>query len=223
MPTGVYERKLQTHCKAGHELTPENIYVYPSGIRACKICRADRSKRWFEENPAYSETRVERRDKDGLCRRCNKLAVLGKTFCEECSGKDSEMYRKKIQDGCCVMGRCSRRPIEGKTLCLEHTISESLRRHHLPRELYDAQIAIQENHCACCPTIFSYDKDRFSTPCIDHEHNKVGCSHLEKFACSNCFRSLLCGACNAGLGLLGDSPDIVVERMQRLKSLARKQ
>ncbi len=30
-----------THCKRGHERTPENIYVQPNGARACRVCRAD--------------------------------------------------------------------------------------------------------------------------------------------------------------------------------------
>lgn len=28
----------KTHCKRGHEFSPENIYVAPSGSRKCKIC-----------------------------------------------------------------------------------------------------------------------------------------------------------------------------------------
>jgi hypothetical protein len=29
----------KTHCKHGHELTPENTYVRPSGFRNCRACR----------------------------------------------------------------------------------------------------------------------------------------------------------------------------------------
>jgi hypothetical protein len=36
----------QTHCKSGHEFTPENTYIYPrSGKRACRACVA----RWTRE------------------------------------------------------------------------------------------------------------------------------------------------------------------------------
>ncbi|WP_331756166.1 HNH endonuclease (plasmid) [Streptomyces sp. NBC_01590] len=30
---------LVTHCKSGHEFTPENTYVMPDGHRSCRTCR----------------------------------------------------------------------------------------------------------------------------------------------------------------------------------------
>ena len=49
-------------CEKGHKLTPENIYVYPSGSRRCRMCRSkynkDNSeatrksiKRWIQNHP----------------------------------------------------------------------------------------------------------------------------------------------------------------------------
>lgn len=35
-PTAVNARK--THCKRGHELTPENTYLRPNGYRNCRVC-----------------------------------------------------------------------------------------------------------------------------------------------------------------------------------------
>lgn len=63
-----------THCKKGHEFTPENTYVYPgTGLRSCRKCKSDGEKErywkdrkvrivehraWKERNPekirAYS-------------------------------------------------------------------------------------------------------------------------------------------------------------------------
>ena len=34
-----YKRPQQTHCKRGHELTPENTYVRKNGVRRCKTCQ----------------------------------------------------------------------------------------------------------------------------------------------------------------------------------------
>lgn len=31
----------RTHCKRGHEFTPENTYWFGNGKRACRTCRAD--------------------------------------------------------------------------------------------------------------------------------------------------------------------------------------
>lgn len=30
---------MKTHCKNGHEFTPENTYVRPDGARICFICK----------------------------------------------------------------------------------------------------------------------------------------------------------------------------------------
>jgi hypothetical protein len=39
---GTHLRKAQaaarTHCFQNHELTPENVYVRPDGVRACRVC-----------------------------------------------------------------------------------------------------------------------------------------------------------------------------------------
>jgi hypothetical protein len=37
--TRASKNKAKTHCKAGHEFTPENTYRYPSGRRRCITCR----------------------------------------------------------------------------------------------------------------------------------------------------------------------------------------
>ena len=56
------EKKCQTHCKNGHEKTPENVYVNTRGWRLCRICiRSDRKRymakhpemanKWYWDNP----------------------------------------------------------------------------------------------------------------------------------------------------------------------------
>jgi hypothetical protein len=37
---------LKTHCKHGHEYTPENTYVNPKGSRECRVCIRDRMDRF---------------------------------------------------------------------------------------------------------------------------------------------------------------------------------
>ncbi len=39
---------LKTHCKRGHPLTDENVFVYASGLRSCRQCRAIARKAWEE-------------------------------------------------------------------------------------------------------------------------------------------------------------------------------
>lgn len=47
-PTGENARK--THCKSGHELTPENLHPSYPNRRICKICRRRAAHRWYEQH-----------------------------------------------------------------------------------------------------------------------------------------------------------------------------
>jgi hypothetical protein len=42
----------KTHCKHGHEFSPENTYRPPAGKRACKTCKAAVLRRWRQRNIA---------------------------------------------------------------------------------------------------------------------------------------------------------------------------
>ena len=43
--------KIKTHCKRGHEFTPDNTYTQPkAGGRACKKCMTANKARWRADN-----------------------------------------------------------------------------------------------------------------------------------------------------------------------------
>jgi hypothetical protein len=46
------ENAAKTHCKRGHPLSGENLYVEPKGTRACKQCRRDAVRRSREKKRA---------------------------------------------------------------------------------------------------------------------------------------------------------------------------
>jgi hypothetical protein len=49
MGGGFSAKLFQTHCKYGHEYTPENTYISPKdGRRRCQICRRKKTKEWDE-------------------------------------------------------------------------------------------------------------------------------------------------------------------------------
>lgn len=50
---GRHQCQSMTHCKRGHEFTPENTYHYKGKNRVCKICRSAKLKQWQIDNPDY--------------------------------------------------------------------------------------------------------------------------------------------------------------------------
>ena len=40
-----WRRKVTTHCKHGHEFTPENTYTREEGWRQCRACNREAVKR----------------------------------------------------------------------------------------------------------------------------------------------------------------------------------
>lgn len=47
---GRHHNAVKTHCKFGHEYTPENTYICPDGLRNCRACTRERSLRRYHAN-----------------------------------------------------------------------------------------------------------------------------------------------------------------------------
>jgi len=45
----------KTHCKHGHELTPENTYTTPQGGRECRECRRVRVREYLRRKRAEAK------------------------------------------------------------------------------------------------------------------------------------------------------------------------
>jgi hypothetical protein len=61
-----------THCKRGHEFTPENTYVSPGGKRSCRTCNYDRNRRWDKAHPGYSTRYVRKYREDPVKRELDR-------------------------------------------------------------------------------------------------------------------------------------------------------
>lgn len=49
---GVHPQARKTHCKQGHEFTPENTRIEARGSRACRECERNRSQRRADQRKA---------------------------------------------------------------------------------------------------------------------------------------------------------------------------
>lgn len=48
--------RLKTHCRKGHELTPENVYFYAGkNERQCRLCRKAGNKAYYERIKAHNK------------------------------------------------------------------------------------------------------------------------------------------------------------------------
>lgn len=70
------------------------------------------------------------------------------------------------------------------------------------REVYAAALAKQGGACAICRSTVPGGQGRFH---LDHNH---ACCDLRS-TCGKCVRGLLCSACNAGIGLFQDDPNLL--------------
>jgi len=93
----------KTHCKHGHELVNENIYVNPSnGDRACRTCRKERADFW---NARRTPENIEKI-------RIRKLWALYE-ITEE---RYQEMWAE--QKGLCYL--CGQPELDGRRLSVDH-------------------------------------------------------------------------------------------------------
>ena len=77
------------------------------------------------------------------------------------------------------------------------------RRYGLNEEVYQELLAGQNFRCAICGTA-DFDNTARRLPAIDHDHS------------TGKVRGILCSRCNKGLGLFGDSPELMREAITYL-------
>ena len=77
----------------------------------------------------------------------------------------------------------------------------SYERHHLTEAAYSALVTAQSGRCALCGALPPTGKRLV----VDHDH---GCCN-KRNSCGKCVRGLLCGACNAMLGLIERDPGML--------------
>jgi len=92
-------RRYKSHCKNGHELTPENVYINPSrGARACRAC--------MKINSRKSEERIKLRPRPTHCKNGHEFSAentstarKGYRVCRVCPKEHAQRQRESKQPG----------------------------------------------------------------------------------------------------------------------------
>lgn len=166
----------RTHCKRGHALTEENVYLSKRGVRSCRTCLRENTAKWRALNPPEPGP--------GL-----GSFNASKTHCP--SGHEYSEDNTYVFDGKRQCRACAR----------ERSRERLTAKYGLTVAAYEAVLQHQGHACAIC------HRPADDTPTslhIDHDHT------------TGDVRGLLCYKCNSGLGLFGDSPELLLAAAEYL-------
>lgn len=109
----------------------------------------------------------------------------------------------------------SRRREQSRVKSPAETRRRNLSKLGVTPEWYTDQLRLQDGRCAICRTNFPGKKRKEGNSfCIDHDHEHCPPLH----ACQICIRGLLCDKCNRGMGLFGDSIEVLERAIGYLKN-----
>ena len=182
-------------CKWGHEMTPDNTYVDPSGKKKqCKTCRNKSARESARRNyvPVSAEKRKYRTDLTApkKCPRCGQVKSLDQFY--KCKG---------AHDG--VQSRCIPCSKELVKLTPEKLRIRNFKvKYGITLADYDLMLQEQNDGCAICGRKAS--EERFGVLSVDHCHD------------TGRVRGLLCEKHNMALGMFGDDIELLNEAIRYL-------
>jgi hypothetical protein len=211
-------RRELTHCPQGHPYDEENTYVDSSGYKHCRTCRRERVAKWREDNN-YQAPLPDTCSAGHEYPEDAEIDAAGRRVCPECVA-DREAARKARQEERthCVNGH---QYVEGSwyrdtngnlicAVCREETVSKARKkRYGLTDDQYRALEEKQGHKCAICLTPF---EELNRKPGIDHFHDCCP----KGSSCGECVRGLLCHRCNTVLGMMDDSPEMLIRAAEYL-------
>ena len=167
------ERK--THCKRGHEYTPDNTIINSMGRRKCRICDI-----------------VRRNSPDAKARG----AAYHKIYCRKPENKIKKQeydrgYRKENRP------KLNERSKQFRDDNPEYIRDQWLRRTFNKTLIeWNATFELQGHACLVC------EKQKTDNSGWHTDHDHSCCSGTR--SCGKCVRGILCGPCNKGLGHFND-------------------
>jgi Recombination endonuclease VII len=87
----------KTHCKRGHPLSGDNLYVSPQGIRYCRLCSTARTQRWYQKQDPLLRRQAHRESlwkfygiKNFTTEDYNRLLMQQNQLCALCGKLNTE-------------------------------------------------------------------------------------------------------------------------------------
>ena len=118
-----------THCKRGHEFTPENVYINPDGRQSCRVCRQD----WMDSHRPAVNSSCKKYYRNNIKKeRIRKRRYL--------YGMDDATYTAKLKS---QGGVCAISGLQG--LAVDHDHRTNTNRGLLNRKINAALGLFQEN------------------------------------------------------------------------------
>lgn len=168
----------QTHCKRGHSLEGENLYVYPDGRRLCRPC-----------NRASGRKSDKKRKRDLEAKR---------TYCRRYRERNREKIRAYNKEYERKNGAARRRDPKRRDYMRRYGRNKRLvDRYGITQEEYLKMKEEQGGVCAICGEEETAATARSTRNPLRVDH----CHETEEV------RGLLCHNCNAGIGHFKDDPD----------------
>jgi hypothetical protein len=165
------------------------------------LTRAEIYNRWKQKDPArYAAIRAASRK-----RHAEKIATYNREYYaanldeQRARGRAAYHANREVRLAQCVAFQkaVAADPVKRR----RRNDAERNRRYKLSNAQYDAMVAQQGGLCAVC----SQPPTMKGTLFVDHDH------------ATGVIRGLLCGKCNTGIGMLGDSLDAIKRAARYLK------
>lgn len=164
-------------------------------MKTCTSCTETKSHEHFYPDARYAD------GFRGPCKRC--ISAQSAAWHRE--------NRERTNAG--ERARRARATLEERALRREKDRVFRLRNSYgLSVEQFDALLASQGGRCAI-PACGAGEPGSKGTWHVDHDHR---CCPGKK-SCGRCVRGLLCATCNVGIGMLKDSPEVLISAAEYLK------
>jgi hypothetical protein len=158
--------------------------------KKCSICKETKQEKEYNKRNS---------NKDGLS-----------SFCRTCAQEKLRKFRQEHQ-----------KEYNNKSLKWYENNRDLVRQRRrqsaygISEQKFNALLKIQENKCAICKTI--HDPSLYKNwKVLSVDHNHLCCATTP--TCGKCNRGLLCHKCNKGIGLLGDSIELLQIAIRYLQS-----